>query len=135
MGDRANIYVVDEAPDRTGLARGFYLYSHWGGTELPERLRVALGSSSARLRWFDSPYLVRILVHALFENDRGGDTGSGISTYRTDNEHQIIVLDTVGEVVAFAKPGYEVHADLWYAKQTFKEYVDQTAAVYPDEKN
>jgi hypothetical protein len=40
MGDRANIYLVDNRD----AGRGIYLYTHWNGYEWPEKLRQALAA-------------------------------------------------------------------------------------------
>jgi len=96
MGDRANIVIpqypnIDEAP--TGL---IYLYTHWGGTDLPRTLQAALAK---RWRWDDEPYLVRIIFDTMSVGDEGGETGYGISTYLGDNEHPLLVVDCTRQMV------------------------------------
>ena len=131
MGDRANIYVVDEKPDSTGLTRGIYLYTHYYGSSWPENLRKALCTGPARNRWDDSQYLVRILVAHLFEDLGLGETGGGISTLRGDNEYPITILDTVNKRVAFAEEGQEGEVDNWMHVMSFQDFCDQVEAQYP----
>lgn len=134
MGDRANIFVVDQAPDSTGLVRGIYLYTHWMGCEFPEMLREALDQRPARDRWRDPAYLLRILVHDLFEEDRGGSTGSGISTFRIESQYPTIVLDTHNERVGFAAQGQEYSVHNWVHMKSFDEYVRQDLdSDYPED--
>lgn len=132
MGDRGNIFAVDSEPDSTGLAHGIYLYTHWRGAGLPEELRLALNSPQTRARWGDESYLLRIVVSQLFADYVGSETGAGISTWRTSGEYEVIVLDLVNRVVAFAKEGTEAEIVNWYGHLSFAEYVDQVEAVYPD---
>jgi len=53
MGDRANVYIREDND------HGVYLYTHWGGYELPEVVRRALARGESR--WSDAPYLARIV--------------------------------------------------------------------------
>lgn len=132
MGDRANIFVVDQPADRTGLVHGIYLYTHWQGSDFPEMLRTALNSRLARDRWDDPPYLLRILVHDLFEQDRGSETGSGISTFRTPVQYPTIVLDTWNQHVGFAPEGEESSIHNWTGMETFDYYTQRDHADYPE---
>jgi hypothetical protein len=88
MGDRANVVIRDgsykggrELPD-VASPEAVFLYGHWAGYDLPERLRKALSENEDR--WTDAPYLARILHNAI-----GFD---GISTRLTDNEYDLLVL-------------------------------------------
>jgi hypothetical protein len=87
MGDRANIVVRDRYAK--GEREAVFLYSHWGGYELPDVLRKALARND---RWGDDPYLARIVFEEMIEVDRGGATGFGIATRMPDNEHDLLVL-------------------------------------------
>lgn len=88
MGDRANIVIRDTWPDDLGNKEAVFLYTHWGGTELPDTLRRALSSGG---RWDDPQYLARIVFQAMLGDDVG-ETGYGISTRLGDNEYDLIVL-------------------------------------------
>lgn len=70
MGDRANVYVHE------GDAPGVYLYTHNGGSGLPDTVRTALAREQ---RWHDDPYLARIIFSTMIEGDVSGETGYGIS--------------------------------------------------------
>lgn len=88
MGDRANVHIRPSRPD----SKGIYLYTHWGGYDLPNRVANALDSPAGRNRWDDTAYLTRII----FDNMTGGEvgeTGFGISDDICDNEHPIINID------------------------------------------
>lgn len=98
MGDRGNIVVQDDygpAP--------VYLYSHWGGTELPDILAAALERGQGR--WSDAPYLTRIIFNQMTAGDEMSETGFGISTKLTDNEYPLLVVDTRKGVVRVAQEG------------------------------
>ena len=87
MGDRANIFVKQEQS-------GVYLYSHWGGTELPATLQAALNSPQGRGRWDDEAYLTRIIFCQMVKGDEDGETGYGISTYTPDGEDRVLEVDS-----------------------------------------
>jgi len=124
MGDRANIYLVDTNSERCGI----YLYTHWDGTEWPERLCKAL--IVARPVWNDPEYCARIIVREVF-SDYDGLKGGGISTRLGDNEHPIIVCDLPLQIVAYAHEGQERDGETWYGALTFADYVAQETARYP----
>lgn len=97
MGDRANVYI------RNNNDHGVYLYTHWGGSNLPETVRAALARSQGR--WQDDPYLARIIFCEMLGDDTSdwrGTTGYGISAVIGDNEHPIIVVDPNRQALGFA---------------------------------
>ena len=126
MGDRGNIYVVDKDPEH-----GIYLYSHWEGGDLPRLLGEVLRTPDARGRWDDAPYLTRIVCTALFGSVTG-PLGFGVSTYLTDNEHPITILDLRGRVpvVWFAEEGAEQVVGEWFAPH---DAVSTAPLNYPKE--
>lgn len=83
MGDRGNVRVVDGD-------FSVYLYSHWGGSDLPFDVQKALAKE---WRWTDPAYLTRIIFEVLIEGQEHTETGFGISNSICDNEHPIIVVD------------------------------------------
>ena len=133
MGDRANVFMVDQKPDSTGLVHGIYLYTHWNGYRWPEMLREALDSPVARGRWEDEQYLARIIVDQLFADLRDRETGGGISTVRGDNSYDIIVLDMLNQRVAFARQGEESQVDNWFEPQSYAQFCTEAPAHYPRE--
>lgn len=68
LGDRRN--VVLEYPEADVA-----LYTHWGGTEMPEDLKFAL--ERAKPRWHDPAYCGRIIFSSLISN-HDEETGWGI---------------------------------------------------------
>ena len=90
MGDRANIVIRDNWSGDLHDKEAVFLYSHWGGTELPDVLRQGL--INGRGRWDDVSYLARILFDAMIGDSQGEETGYGISTRLTDNEYDLLVL-------------------------------------------
>lgn len=117
MGDRANVYV------KNNISSGVWLYTHWGGTELPETLQEALASDIGRRRWGDSAYLTRIIFNKMQDDDRG-ETGFGISTTMPDNEHDILVVDCKERKV-FLGEEYDRHTPrISSIGWRFEEFVD-----------
>jgi hypothetical protein len=97
MGDRGNIYVVQH-PHREPEG-GIFIYTHWGGHKLPELLQSAL--KTGKSRWNDEPYLTRVIFDAV-SVDNEGITGVGLTTYLTDNEYPILVVDSEKQTVGVA---------------------------------
>lgn len=105
MGDRANVYVVDEQDP----AKGVYLYTHWSGTELPETVRQAL---LRKLRWNDCQYLTRIIFDQMTEGNHGAETGFGISASVGDGDERIVRVNALTQTV-----------DLGHKAWPFDEYI------------
>lgn len=120
MGDRANIVVRDRYAKRDSEA--VWLYSHWGGTEMPETLRQALAH---RERWDDEPYLARIVLQTMIAGDQSA-TGYGISTRMPDNEYDLLVLADE-RVYRVPENGYRADGN-WaelakYPSISFEDYI------------
>ena len=115
MGDRANI-VLNFGPRRcqedTRDYDPIYLYTHWGGTEMPHRLAVALKHGEGR--WDDVTYLARIIVSQVVLN-HDELTGYGLSPYECDNEHKYIHVTLEEQTVTIGEKTW-----------TYKEYVAAT---------
>lgn len=110
MGDRGNIAI------KSADAR-IYLYSHWGGSELPNDLKTALAK---RWRWDDDAYLARIIFDAMLAGRHDEETGFGIANYISDNDsvHPILVVDCHTQTVtAESETGTEL------ASWSFEEYI------------
>ena len=91
MGDRANVRCVDWSG---GV---FYLYTHWGGTDLPLTVQSALLRKEC---WDDPSYLARIIFDEMTGLD-GETRGHGISANMGDNEHNLIEIDANNQTVTF----------------------------------
>lgn len=90
MGDRGNAFIVTEHGENR---RGVFLYTHWGGTDLPLVVAEALDSPAGRNRVDDPAYLARIVFCEMVRGEEREETGYGICTYAPDNEHPVIVID------------------------------------------
>lgn len=116
MGDRANIYLKDS--ERGGI----YLYTHWSGSEWPSLLQEAI--AFGKDRWFDEPYLARIITSRVFRDLVDSTSGGGISTMLTDNEYPILCVDLMTGEVGLADPGID-HSDKgrWTDVRSFAEFL------------
>ena len=86
MGDRANVKIGN-----------VYLYTHWGGSDLVDKVRQALAK---KWRWDDEPYLTRIIFCTMVGRDEfDEETGFGISTEICDGEDRIIEIDVDNQTV------------------------------------
>ena len=84
MGGRANV-IVKEGTEKINL------YTHWGGSELPNTVQRAL---ARRQRWDDFSYLTRIIFCTMVPIDMWDDeTGFGISQHSPDGEDRTITVD------------------------------------------
>lgn len=93
MGERANVLVRDNYDP------GVFLYTHWGGYELPQTVQRALRREE---RWSDTPYLARIVFSEMIRDEIDGETGYGISSVMVgDNGYPVIVLDTSKQTVSY----------------------------------
>jgi len=127
MGDRANVKIVQHSnkPDR---AENIYLYTHWGGHDLPQSLQCAM--EFARGRWTDESYFTRCLITEICKSATDA-TGFGVSTYPTDNEHDILEVDAEAQKVRLlSREGYFDESKDWekecrkvLAELTFEEFV------------
>lgn len=84
MGDRANVYVHE------GDNPGVYLYTHWDGTELPQKVAKSLASPRGMSRRDDVAYLTRIIFEDMIADSLGEETGYGISADVGDGDDRIV---------------------------------------------
>jgi hypothetical protein len=117
MGDRANVKVLDGD-------KAIYLYTHWGGTELPSDVWLAM---RRRQRWDDEAYLARIVFCQMVKGQEDGETGYGISTHLCDNDgYPILVIDCEKQEIRFESEVGELIKAL-----TFEEFVAQAKCDWP----
>jgi hypothetical protein len=119
MGDRGNIYFVDQHRGKERL--GMYMYSHWGGAVIPSVVEAAL--RRGRERWGDSQYLARIVFCELIKDDLMETTGYGLSTRIGDNEHAIVRVDDVDQTVAVCEPGTEQGSSKPIGSWSYEEFL------------
>ena len=119
MGDRANIVVQQEA----GEPR-IFLYTHWGGEDLPRALKAGL--IAGRGRWDDPSYLTRLLAREMGMG-RDGESGFGIALKQPDNEHAYLVVNCVdGTVTIEQEPNCKYLREPGVSgasRYTFAEYI------------
>lgn len=127
MGDRANCIVNQAYPGENEEKAPVYLYTHWGGDELPGVVQKALQREQ---RWDDPPYLTRIIFGTMTGGEHGNETGYGISTYLCDNEYPLIIVDPQKAEVRFENE--EDRKVL--ARYGFQEYCALEAPTYPEEE-
>lgn len=97
MGNRSNIAIhygtrkvgKEEIPQRV------YIYSHWMGTDIAICLRDACASREGKNRFGDEAYFARIVFDRVIGDDQGGETGFGLAPFETDNEHPVLVTDSL----------------------------------------
>lgn len=99
MGDRANVVIL-QRPQQDQELGGIYLYTHWGGSDLPIVLRNALARG---LRWTDEQYLARIIFCEMVRGLESEETGFGISNYLADNDRPLIEVDANAQTVRIGK--------------------------------
>lgn len=92
MGYRGNIAIVQSNNDQV------WLYSHWGGSELPQQLKKAM--HKAEPRWTDESYCAKIIIgNCVPAKNWNEETGYGISCRLQDNEYPINVVDLNRQIV------------------------------------
>lgn len=135
MGDAGNIVVTD-------ANHKVVLYTHWGGSELPQLVRAGL--RRGQNRWNDAPYLTRILFSQLILDDADdylaglgdpraskealdlgyryarkvlseltSETGYGISSRIDENEHSVIWVDCSSLDVSYVNEQLAEPLETW----------------------
>ena len=93
MGDRANVKVVEGSST-------VYLYTHWGGSSLPDVLEAAL---RRKQRWTDGAYLARIIFSEMLkeagEHALDDELGFGIFGDVVDGAYRVLVVDVDAQMV------------------------------------
>ena len=123
MGDRANAVTLGWPIKDEESRRAVFLYTHWGGSELPERVRKALDSNAGRGRWGDHAFLARIVFDAMQGNQHGQETGFGISTTPPDNGYDFLVIDADSQNV------FRVPEDFWRERGYAFRDLDQCDSI------
>jgi hypothetical protein len=88
MGDRAQVHIV--ANKNKQYNHDVWLYTHWGGTGLPETVAYAISRGE---RWTDASYLTRIIFSHMIEQDIHGSTGYGIGNHQHGDVYRVITVD------------------------------------------
>jgi hypothetical protein len=126
VGDRGNVVVVTRDYETKKESGRVYLYSHWGGSELPQTLQNAL---KRNVRWNDGAYLTRIIFCQMLaelsgydaeETLRESETGFGISPDLGDGEYPVLVVDPDLGLVSLED--YPNHPAPKNSARSFEEY-------------
>jgi hypothetical protein len=104
MGDRSVVAFIDRTDDTENSEGIIFLYGHWGGTNMQKIVLDTIARTPGRHD--DSGYLIRRCMVCAMQGEGGGETGFGITLGGTDNEYDILVVDTVRKRVFFSSdPG------------------------------
>jgi hypothetical protein len=106
MGDRGNIVVVQHGALDGGADGAIYLYTHASGSFIARTAQCALIRGADR--WTDEPYLGRIVFNEMTAGFERDTMMFGISSYLTDNEHDLVVIDAATQTVSLVSA--EPHA-------------------------
>lgn len=105
MGDRRQV-IIQEGSDK------IVLYTHWGGSELPDVVRDSL--LRGKERWDDAPYLSRIIFCDMIKDRERGLTGFGIWSSEMDSEYPDVYVDVGNQTVSIGEE-----------KKSFAQYVSE----------
>lgn len=92
MGDRATFAFQQSNKDI------IYLYGHWAGHEMMDRLARAI--DTAQSRWSDEPYATRIAISQIVGEEWNQELSWGISTYFCDTEHSVPLVNWSEQTVS-----------------------------------
>jgi hypothetical protein len=107
MGDRANIYLIDD-----DTRRGIYLYTGKHGENAASMLRIALRRTEGH--WDNGPGVAAAIMTQVMRADSDRRTESGVSTYLIGNdEWPVFVVDLRNQRVYMAFTGQEVEQEQW----------------------
>jgi hypothetical protein len=132
MGDRGNIVVLQHPHQEPEGA--LYLYTHWGGGDLPLTLKLALHKASIGelgSRLDDEGSLTRIIFERMLMQEEpayrpigaDGTHGFRITTYLCDNDHPMLVVDCMRRQVWLAAPFGNPLEPLNDVRWSFDEFI------------
>jgi hypothetical protein len=88
MATRAQVKIEDT---------GVYLYQHFDGYDLLERVSNAIRRG---YRWSDAEYLTRIIFDSMVGDDQGEDSGYGIGTAMHGDIEFLISVNVENQTVS-----------------------------------
>lgn len=123
MGDRANFGFRQSNGDT------IYLYGHWAGHQMMARLADAI--IAAEPRWNDESYATRIAISTMIGDEWNQEYSWGISTYVSDNEHSVPIVDWSAKTVTLHEHSWGREVDESNPKFTmnFQQFLDKFAKV------
>jgi len=83
MGDRRHVIL------RYSNGRDIYLYTHWGGSELPKTVQNVL---KRKERWDDETYLARMIFSEMIKDEIDSPTGYGLAPFEMETEYDDILV-------------------------------------------
>lgn len=121
MGDRSQVHIEDS---------DVWLYTHWGGTGLPQVVQDALGRGE---RWNDYEYLTRIIFSEMVRGSLDSATGYGIGSAQHGDVYRVIHIDCdAGEVVVEnGVAAWHDEGDVTRDRYTFDEFVEAEDVGWP----
>lgn len=106
MGDRGNIVLRYSAQkDGTSKHPDVFLYTHWGGHNLPEYLAQVLSTDASKSRRGDDSYQAWIIIGTILAGASDPATGWGIAPFPPDNEYPYLYVDLANSRVRFGEQG------------------------------
>lgn len=84
MGTRAQVHIKDT---------GVYLYQHWDGDGLADKVKTAMKSEAGQDRLNDPDYLGRIIFCQMVKDNMKESTGYGIGTHQTSDIEYLITVN------------------------------------------
>ena len=107
MGERGEVKIIEDDE------HCFYLYAHWGASSLVNTVRDAMMTKEGRNRLDDPEYLARIIFEHMIGDERGTETGFGITALEHDDAKLAIILD-------FEKKSVTIHDKFLNRRKTYK---------------
>ena len=123
MGDRRQVifeFGLPNQPENEQFVNSIVLYTHWGGSDLPNNLAQAI--LTAKPRWRDDNYFTRIVVSQIVNLDWNEETGFGLDIHYCDSEYADFFVNLPNQTVRLGIQGKEM---------TFQEFID-TVVRDPD---
>ena len=105
MGDRAMAQI--KTSDGS-----LYVYTHWGGHNLPESAKHSISSAMSRINMADESYATRIIVDQLTKKGRDQETGFGLmlkpdAEDEYNNDQPSVIIDLLSQTLIIVRPDYE----------------------------
>ena len=130
MSSAANV-LVQMGPHKGG---GVYLYTHWGGSYLPETVRQAMARAQCL---GDNQYLARIIFCNMVKGHEDEQDGFGLCIHAGHSPFPLIEVHCRHQRVRFRQTfvhperGFQIHWGEPMAEYTFKDYIAIPVAAYP----
>lgn len=128
MGNRAT-FVFEQTGFGETQAAPIFLYGHYAGYDMMDRLAKALEYAKPRMDMGDETYATRIAVTSMVGDDAYSETGWGLSTYFLDSEHSVPVVNFIDKTVRLLPHSWDTKFDI-SAKPKFVMSIDAFIAKF-----